>query len=204
MLVYRWVASEFSSAHGCTFMHSVSTGRRECWRWDNGDVLIDSLVLAHTNVCQPGSLVVWLPPFLFRSRWLSPSSLFLSSIIVLSLYFYTPPPHFLPVPILGLASWIFSNNIVALMTHVFWFGLGFLPEHPLGCWVPFPLTFPTGSLLYVALISSFSEQIVLIVNSWGDFAIFHSMHHKILELGNNLTYECDPGFSVLQIPEFFI
>lgn len=83
-------------------------------------------------------------------------------------------------------------------------GLGFLPVHPLGCWVPFPLTFPAGSLLYVALISSFSEQIVLIVNSLADFATFHIMHHKILELGNNLASECDPVFSVLQIPEFLI
>lgn len=50
-------------------------------------------------------------------------------------------------------------------------GLGFLPVHPLGCWAPFPLTFPAGSLLYVAVISSFSEQIVLIVNSWADLLL---------------------------------
>lgn len=65
---------------------------------------------------------------------------FLSLLVLL---FISVSPHFPSVPILSLASWIFSNSFAALMTHISWFGLGLLPVHPLGCWVSLPSHLPS-------------------------------------------------------------
>lgn len=58
---------------------------------------------------------------------------------------------------------------------------------------PSPLSFPAGSLLCVALISSFSELIVHTVKSWADFTLCCTMHHKKCELWKcHLAYDFGP------------
>lgn len=119
-------------------------------------------------------------------------------LLVLSFYFCLTSLCF--CPILNLASWIFSNSFAALMTHISWFGLVWSCYQCILWDAEFPslLTFLAGSLLYAALISSFSEQIVLTVKSWADFAILHIMLHKVLDLGNNFIYLMVVALNILQ------
>ena len=125
VLFYRWIASEFSSPDSCTFLHSVSTGGRECWLWATEGVLDRLFWGLHRYVpARKAGDVATSRAFQLQGT-LSKFSFLVFNDFFLFLFFLfisVSPLHFPSVPILRLASWIFSNSFDDSHLLV-WFGV---------------------------------------------------------------------------------